>query len=226
MPPKATRQRRPPTQDRAKATREHILDTAAHLFGERGIAETSTNRIAAEAGVSIGTVYRYFPDRTFIVDELLERMLVSAEASFTEWMTRRPLQPIDDLVGAIPQLVTEIFEVFTEDLAENAKLVRAMIAGVQFFRSGIPELEPRLRLLVKLLLIQVLGPGDDEKYDTMTFVLINTGFAAVLRASLPSVDSQERRRAIAMTAGMIATFIQAEIQEPKVYGVESVSIPS
>ncbi|MGY1941755.1 TetR/AcrR family transcriptional regulator, partial [Nocardia gipuzkoensis] len=75
MPQKAARQRRRPTQQRAKETREQILDTAARLFGESGIAETSTNRIAAEAGLSIGTVYRYFPDRTAIVDELLERLL-------------------------------------------------------------------------------------------------------------------------------------------------------
>ncbi|MEU4707149.1 TetR/AcrR family transcriptional regulator [Nocardia salmonicida] len=59
-----------PTQDRAKATRNQILDAAAELFGERGITETSTNRIAAAAGVSIGTVYRYFSDRSRMVDEL------------------------------------------------------------------------------------------------------------------------------------------------------------
>ncbi|MFJ2838152.1 TetR/AcrR family transcriptional regulator [Nocardia sp. NPDC087230] len=67
MPPKATRRRkqpsqprRQPSQDRAKETRDHILDTAAELFGSHGVAQTSTNRIAAEAGVSIGTLYRYF----------------------------------------------------------------------------------------------------------------------------------------------------------------------
>ncbi|MGW0325589.1 TetR/AcrR family transcriptional regulator [Nocardia sp. NPDC003183] len=55
--------RRQPTQDRAEATRNQILDAAPELFGERGITETSTNRIAVAAGVSIGTVYRYFSDR-------------------------------------------------------------------------------------------------------------------------------------------------------------------
>ncbi|MEV6276641.1 helix-turn-helix domain-containing protein [Nocardia sp. NPDC051832] len=215
MPPKAPQHRRQPTQDRAKATREHILDTAARLFGERGIAETSTNRIAQEAGVSIGTVYRYFPERTVIVDELQERMLRIAEERFLEWMSSRPQHPIDDLVTAIPQLTTEILELFADVLATNAKLVRALVIGVQFHRSGIPELEPRLRLLVKVLLIQVLGPGDDQKYDRMTFVLINTGFAAVMRASLPSVDSLERKHTVAMTAQMIATWIQADLPAPQ-----------
>ncbi|MEU2039669.1 TetR/AcrR family transcriptional regulator [Nocardia niwae] len=203
VPPKAVGQRRRPTQERAKATREHILDTAARLFGERGIADTSTNRIAAEAGVSIGTVYRYFADRAVLVDELLERLLETVERRFT--------QRVFDLSGKpVQQIVTEILEVITEELVANAKLVRALVAGVQFYSSGIPEFEPRLRLLVKVMLIQVLGPGDDHRYDVMTFVIINTGFAAVLRASALEVDSGARREAIEMTGRMIGAWMEAE----------------
>ncbi|RDI52973.1 TetR/AcrR family transcriptional regulator [Nocardia mexicana] len=205
MPSKTVGQRRRPTQDRAKATREHILDTAAQLFGERGIANTSTNRIAAEAGVSVGTVYRYFSDRSVIVEELLGRLLENVERRFTQRVFGMSEK-------SILELVTGILEVITDELVANAKLVRALVAGVQFYSSGIPEFEPRLRLLVKVLVIQLLGPGDDHEYDVMTFVLINTGFAAVLRASALEVDSQERKEAIAMTARMMAAMAEAEIK--------------
>lgn len=203
MPPKAVGQRRRPAQARAKATREHILDTAARLFGERGIANTSTNRIAAEAGVSIGTVYRYFADRSVLVEELLERLLETVERRFT--------QRVFDISGkTMHQVAADILGVITEELVANAKLVRALVAGVQFYSSGIPEFEPRLRLLVKVMLIQVLGPGDDHEYDVMTFVVINTGFAAVLRASALEVDDPVRAEAIDMTARMIAAWAEAE----------------
>ncbi|MFI2282584.1 TetR/AcrR family transcriptional regulator [Nocardia beijingensis] len=203
MPPKAVGQRRRPAQARAKATREHILDTAARLFGERGIANTSTNRIAAEAGVSIGTVYRYFADRSVLVEELLERLLETVERRFT--------QRVFDISGkTMHQVAADILGVITEELVANAKLVRALVAGVQFYSSGIPEFEPRLRLLVKVMLIQVLGPGDDHEYDVMTFVVINTGFAAVLRASALEVDDPVRAEAIDMTARMIAAWADAE----------------
>lgn len=203
MPTKAAAQRRRPTQDRAKATREHILDTAARLFGERGIAGTSTNRIAAEAGVSIGTVYRYFADRSVLVEELLSRLLASVEKRFTQRMF--------DLSGkGAPDVWVDILTVITDELVENAALVRALVAGVQFYSSGIPEFEPRLRLLVKVLIIQLLGPGDDHRYDVMTFVLINTGFAAALRTSALEVDSAARREAIEMTGRMIGAFLAAE----------------
>ncbi|MFX0578224.1 TetR/AcrR family transcriptional regulator [Nocardia nepalensis] len=208
MPPKAVGQRRRPSQERAKATREHILDTAARLFGERGIANTSTNRIAAEAGVSIGTVYRYFSDRSVIVEELLERLLTDVERHFTQ-------RVFDVADKSVPRLVADILEVITEELVANAKLVRALVAGVQFYNSGIPEFEPRLRLLVKVLLIQLLGPGDDHEYDVMTFVLLNTCFAVVLRASALEVDSQQRKEAIDMTVRMIGAWFDVESKDVK-----------
>lgn len=197
-------QRRRPTQERARATREHILDTAARLFGERGIADTSTNRIAAEAGVSIGTVYRYFTDRAVIVDELLERLLETIEQRIT--------QRLAGISGESPEkLVAGLLEIITDELVANAPLVRALVAGVQFYSSGLPEFEPRLRILVKVMLIQLLGPGDDHEFDTMTFVLINTMFAAVLRASALEVDDSQRLEAVNMTARMIGRWIESEI---------------
>lgn len=200
MPP-PSRGRRLPTQDRAKVTRNQILDAAAELFGDRGITETSTNRIAATAGVSIGTVYRYFSDRSRMVDELLDRLLTDIETAFTASMFR-----LKDL--SVQEMFTTIFGVITDVLVANAGLVRALIAGVQFYNSGLPEFEPRLRLMVKMLVIQILGPGDDHRYDVMASVVVNTGFAAVLRASALDVDGRERRELIAATAEMVATWFE------------------
>ncbi|MFD3427363.1 TetR/AcrR family transcriptional regulator [Nocardia fluminea] len=199
--PSPSRGRRLPTQDRAKVTRNQILDAAAELFGDRGITETSTNRIAAAAGVSIGTVYRYFSDRSRMVDELLDRLLTDIETAFTASMFR-----LKDL--SVQEMFTTIFGVITDVLVANAGLVRALIAGVQFYNSGLPEFEPRLRLMVKMLVIQILGPGDDHKYDVMASVVVNTGFAAVLRASALDVDGRERRELIAATAEMVATWFE------------------
>ncbi|MGW2661013.1 TetR/AcrR family transcriptional regulator [Nocardia tengchongensis] len=213
MPPKAARPRRGPTQERSKATRAHILDTAARLFGERGIADTSTNRIAAEAEVSIGTVYRYFADRGVMVDELLEQLLQRVENRFTQWLSGLPPHSETQSIQARTEIVTGLLDMFTQEPVANAKLVRALVGGVQFYNSGLPEFEPRLRLLVKVLLIQLLGPGNDHKYDVMAAVLVNTGFAGVMRASALEVGSDERHEVVAMTGYMIAAWIHAEIHE-------------
>ncbi|MEU1999336.1 TetR/AcrR family transcriptional regulator [Nocardia gamkensis] len=212
MPQKAARQRRRPTQQRAKETREQILDTAARLFGECGIAETSTNRIAAEAGLSIGTVYRYFPDRTAIVDELRERLFDNAERRFTRWLSDLSQRPVPKLLPLVPKVSTEKLELLTEELFANAHLVRALGGEVQCRGSGIPEFEARLRPLVKVLLIQLLGPGDDHRYDVMAYVLVDIGFTTVLRATAREVHDHERREAITMTARIIGAWLESEIR--------------
>lgn len=206
MPPKSSGQRRP-RQERAKVTKEHVLDAAAHLFGERGITDTSMNRIAAEAGVSIGTVYRYFADRGALVEELLERMQDNIEQRFTE----RVFATADK---STVELGVAVLEAIADEVVVNAKLVRALAAGVQLPDSGIPELERRLRLLVKVLVIQLLGPGDDHKYDNMTIVLVNTGFAAVMRAATLEIDDQKRKELFAITARGIAAWIETEREVP------------
>lgn len=209
MPGKPTERRRRPTQERAIATREHILTTAAALFAERGIAHTSTNRIAAAAEISIGTLYRYFADRDIIVDELLGRLQGELERGFAERVLDIPGLTTASSVADYTRVIAHILEVFAEVMVANAALVRALAGRVHFYRSGIPELEPRLRVLVKVVLIQALGPGDDREYDTMSVVLINTGFAAVVRATAVDYPEPQREEVIAMTARMAGTWMHA-----------------
>ncbi|MBB5915216.1 AcrR family transcriptional regulator [Nocardia transvalensis] len=203
MPVEPVPQRRRPSQERAKATRAHILDTAARVFAQRGVLNTSTNRIAAEAGVSIGTVYRYFEDRSVMVDELLERLLGNAEARFTERVYGVADKPVIETL-------TGILGAITDELAENAALVRELVAAVHYHDTIIPAFEPRLRILVKVLIIQTLGPGDDRHYELMAFVIVNTSFAAVMRAALAETE-QQRHEIIAMTARLIAPLLESEI---------------
>jgi AcrR family transcriptional regulator len=72
-----------PRQRRSKERLNYILETAAHLFEERGVAHVSTNDIAATAGISIGSIYRYFPDKNAILAALIELYIQRVEALFT-----------------------------------------------------------------------------------------------------------------------------------------------
>jgi AcrR family transcriptional regulator len=64
------------------AQRESILDAAETLFLRRGIAETTMVDVAAEAGITKVTLYRYFPNRDVIATHVWERMLQRIMASF------------------------------------------------------------------------------------------------------------------------------------------------
>jgi AcrR family transcriptional regulator len=65
--------RRKPRQERARDTVEAILEAAAQVFERHGYAAGTTNRIAERAGVSIGSLYQYFPNKDAIVMELARR---------------------------------------------------------------------------------------------------------------------------------------------------------
>ena len=63
-----------PLRRDAERNRRRILDAAAELFEQRGL-DVSLNDIAHHAGVGVGTVYRRFPDKTLLVEELFEQKL-------------------------------------------------------------------------------------------------------------------------------------------------------
>lgn len=62
--------RKQPIQQRSKATVQAILGAAAQLLVQHGYAEVSTNKIAETAGVSIGSLYEYFPGKEAVFAEL------------------------------------------------------------------------------------------------------------------------------------------------------------
>jgi len=75
--PKQLTPLRAPRQRRSKVTYDAVLEAAAQLLIERGYAATTTNHIAERAGVSIGSLYQYFPNKDAIAVELLQRHIVS-----------------------------------------------------------------------------------------------------------------------------------------------------
>ena len=67
--------RRDPRQARAFAKVSVILEAAGQILREEGKASFTTNRIAERAGVSIGTLYEYFPGKQAIIIELARQLL-------------------------------------------------------------------------------------------------------------------------------------------------------
>jgi AcrR family transcriptional regulator len=63
--------RKKPLQARATATVQAILQAAAHILETHGLAACSTNAVALKAGVSIGSLYQYFPSRDAITRALI-----------------------------------------------------------------------------------------------------------------------------------------------------------
>jgi len=75
-----TNPRKQATQARAAATVEAILNATARILVKEGYDHASTNKVAATAGVSIGSLYQYFPSKEALVAALAERHLQEMRA--------------------------------------------------------------------------------------------------------------------------------------------------
>lgn len=65
--------RKLPIQARARATWEAIVEAAAQLLSASGLAGFNTNAVAMRAGVSVGTLYQYFPNKDALMVALIAR---------------------------------------------------------------------------------------------------------------------------------------------------------
>jgi TetR/AcrR family acrAB operon transcriptional repressor len=69
------------TKEEAAITREHLLDTAEVVFLREGVARTSLQRIADEAGLTRGAIYWHFKDKAEVFNAMLERVCLPCEAA-------------------------------------------------------------------------------------------------------------------------------------------------
>jgi len=76
--------RKTPKQRRAHDTRERILAAGARVFSRHGYAAGTTNRIAADAGLSVGSLYQYFPNKDAILVELVRRHVAEGTAAIAD----------------------------------------------------------------------------------------------------------------------------------------------
>ncbi|HRI10740.1 MAG TPA: TetR/AcrR family transcriptional regulator, partial [Nannocystaceae bacterium] len=97
--------RRRPIQARSQATVEALLEATAQILAREGPAAASTNAIAARAGVSIGSLYQYFPDRDALIAELSRRHVAAMQAAVTAAISGVEDQPLEvairQLMGAL-----------------------------------------------------------------------------------------------------------------------------
>jgi AcrR family transcriptional regulator len=68
-----TKPRKHASQDRSRATVDALVEATARILVKEGFDKASTNRIAAKAGVSVGSLYQYFPGKEALVAAVIDR---------------------------------------------------------------------------------------------------------------------------------------------------------
>lgn len=119
---------RSPEQNEAirAATRERVRGTAMRLFAHEGFAAVNMRRIAAEAGMSTGLVYRHFATKEELYGDLVGEAAAGLAAAVER--LRAP--------GSPAELLRAFCEGFLRDLADNAEFVDFYLLMNQAFVQG------------------------------------------------------------------------------------------
>lgn len=158
--------RKTPRQARARATFDAILEAAARILVNEGYDRLNTNRIAEIAGVSVGTLYQYFPTKEAILTEIIRekrRLLLNELKAATANMAGESQdETLDKLLWAAvthqlrwPKLarMLEYADTFLpleeETQALNAEILQT-VAGF-LAHAGYDHQEERARDLVSAL---------------------------------------------------------------------------
>jgi AcrR family transcriptional regulator len=119
------RMRKIPTQARARDTIEVIFEATARLVERSGRARLSTNAIAERAGISIGTLYHYFPSKEAILVAMARRELEAHGAAVRQAMSEAQTKP-----SAEPEreIVRALLRAFDNRLSARRAAIETLIA--------------------------------------------------------------------------------------------------
>lgn len=162
-------------------TRERILEGAREALSRHGLAKLSMSDVSACAGVSRGTVYRYFPSLDALLGELSlaeaerfreqalgatraaadasDRLRVVLEYATRHAQTHPALQRLLETdPGGVLRSIQEQYPFIRQELGS---LLRPLLAASAPVRSGRVDVEPLIDAIVRVLVTAYLLPGEE-----------------------------------------------------------------
>ena len=171
MPAATVTLRKQPVQERSTATFEALVEAAIQVLLHQGYRRFTTARVAEVAGVSVGSLYQYFPNKQALVRELIRRHVATLADRVCG-----AASPMLSPAGALRTVVAEFVAAKLENAAFSAALKepmreldkRDLVQGavdrvalhlLPFLVRAHPDLpEPRLRLMAGLLVGAINAP--------------------------------------------------------------------
>ena len=180
--------RRKPKQARAQDTVEVIFEATARILRKEGRAALNTNYIAECAGISVGTLYQYFPDKESILVAIARRELEADHAAVIKAISGPADTDADPVRLAIRALIArfrrsrEVRRIAIETLISEG-YGDELATSVQKAAQMIGENEDRFL------------PGRADAVSPVSLFVITRAISGVLRSASqeqsPLLDSQE-----------------------------------
>lgn len=169
---------------------ETILDASAHVFVELGYAGATTNKIADAAGISVGSLYQYFPSKDAIAVELLSRYRTKLLGVVGQGLARVSERGLD-------VVVSELVDTLLRAEGIDPTLQRVLIEQVlrTSARAEVLGFEERLEDVVAEQLRAGRTGVDEKDLRVAAFLVVRVVLAVVhaVRVDRTEVDSARLR---------------------------------
>jgi AcrR family transcriptional regulator len=156
---------RPPLTERRKAaTRLEVAREAVRLFTSKGVAATTVEEIAAAAGISVRTLWRYFPSKEACVWPLLANGVQNLASSLSAWPRGRSIaemfdeevRPDPDTLADLPAMVALVRLTRTEPALRGVWLrahddAESVLIAALARRAGLPEDDLRVKVHASMI---------------------------------------------------------------------------
>lgn len=108
-----------PKQERSKMLYESILEAATRVFEDADYNGSTTNKIAEKAGVSIGSLYQYFPNKDALVFALFDRYIEHRVRNFEEAYKESKHDTVENIIR-------HTIEILMRPALENRRLLKIL----------------------------------------------------------------------------------------------------
>jgi AcrR family transcriptional regulator len=164
-----TNPRKTASQERSRLTVEALIEATARILMKEGYDRASTNRIADAAGVSIGSLYQYFPSKEALVAAVIDRHTQEMMQVLRDALVKVAMRPIEEAARQLVRIMIDAHRV-------NPKLHRVLVEQVP--RVGrldnIQAIDREAYALVRAYLEAHRGELGIADTDMAAFVCVTT----------------------------------------------------
>ena len=198
--------RKVPSQQRGYETIDRILDETAHILEAGGYLGLNTNAIAAAAGMSVGSVYQYFPNKDAIISALAVRSLDRAADRLVARLEDPDLAdvPLHGVVRAAIDVVVDTID------TSRLHALLALEAGRSDALDAAAQRFDRRTAAALAVHVRRCGPGADDA-ELRAGLAIAAADAALHRMVLP-LPAPDRADAIDMLVAMVTAMLVARAE--------------
>jgi AcrR family transcriptional regulator len=161
--------RKLPQQDRSRLMVEAILEATTHILTQEGYDKANTNRIAERAGISIGSLYQYFPNKESLMAALIEQ-----HSNEIAQLMESKLKDLSDapLEVAIPALIKAVIAAHAIDPCLHQVLSEEIPRSER--SQQVQKADERIGELLRAYLVRWNGRIRPQNLEMTVFILKRT----------------------------------------------------